>query len=164
MHECSLQHRPNPATLLPTGAAINILDYMQVSTVYAVAIGTPSWGEIGPLAIGLSVFGCATAGALPSLPCPLIPRNMLPLQTDPTCGYWSPLQTLPTVSYTCCALVGWTSWAIHGRRNEPCARPGTSCGLQHRLGHGGRLSPFLTAVQGLALRYVRCMQSTWPAV
>lgn len=40
-----------------------ILAAWQVSTVYAVAIGTPSWGEIGPLTIGLSLFAAATSGA-----------------------------------------------------------------------------------------------------
>ena len=34
----------------------------QVSTVYSVAIGTPSFGDVGPLVIGLSLFACATSG------------------------------------------------------------------------------------------------------
>ena len=36
--------------------------------MYAVAIGKPSYAEIGPFAIGLSLFASATSGAPQSCP------------------------------------------------------------------------------------------------
>lgn len=39
-----------------------IMTFMLVTTVYAVAVGEPSFGNMGPLAIGLAVYAAALAG------------------------------------------------------------------------------------------------------
>ncbi len=36
--------------------------FVLVGTVYSVAVGEPSFGIVGPLAVGLSVFATAIAG------------------------------------------------------------------------------------------------------
>ena len=41
-----------------------IFTFILVSTVYAVAIGKPNFGNVGPLIIGLSLYACASVGAL----------------------------------------------------------------------------------------------------
>jgi len=40
-----------------------IFTFILVSTVYAVAIGKPNFGNLGPLIIGLSLYACASVGA-----------------------------------------------------------------------------------------------------
>ena len=40
-----------------------IFTFILVSTVYAVAIGKPNFGNVGPLIIGLSLYACASVGA-----------------------------------------------------------------------------------------------------
>ena len=43
-----------------------IFTFILVSTVYAVAIGKPNFGNVGPLIIGLSLYACAASGAFRS--------------------------------------------------------------------------------------------------
>ena len=38
------------------------MTFILVSTVYAVAIGEPSFGVVGPFAVGLSLFAMVFAG------------------------------------------------------------------------------------------------------
>lgn len=38
------------------------MTFVLVSTVYAVAIGEPSFGVVGPFAVGLSLFAMVFAG------------------------------------------------------------------------------------------------------
>lgn len=40
-----------------------IFTFILVSTVYAVAIGKPSFGNVGPLIVGLALYACASIGA-----------------------------------------------------------------------------------------------------
>lgn len=40
-----------------------IMTFLLVATVYSVAVGEPSFGIMGPLAIGLSLFVAAITGA-----------------------------------------------------------------------------------------------------
>ena len=42
------------------------MTFVLVSTVYAVAIGEPSFGVVGPFAVGLALFAMVFAGT-PSL-------------------------------------------------------------------------------------------------
>ena len=42
-----------------------VMTFVLVSTVYAVAIGEPSFGVVGPFAVGLSLFAMVFAGMLP---------------------------------------------------------------------------------------------------
>jgi len=50
--------------------------FVLVVVVYAVAIGDPSFGAMGPLAIGLSLLAMVFAGepiaCCPALPCPAL--------------------------------------------------------------------------------------------
>ena len=39
-----------------------VMTFVLVSTVYAVAIGEPSFGVVGPFAVGLSLFAMVFAG------------------------------------------------------------------------------------------------------
>ncbi len=39
-----------------------IMTFLLVVTIYAVAVGEPSFGVVSPLAIGLSLFVAATTG------------------------------------------------------------------------------------------------------
>ena len=41
-----------------------IMTFVLVSVVYAVAIGEPSFGVVGPFAVGLSLFAMVFAGEL----------------------------------------------------------------------------------------------------
>lgn len=40
------------------------MTFVLVSVVYAVAIGEPSFGVVGPFAVGLSLFAMVFAGGL----------------------------------------------------------------------------------------------------
>ena len=51
--------------------------FVLVVVVYAVAIGDPSFGAMGPLAIGLSLLAMVFAGE-PFAPCPALPCPALP--------------------------------------------------------------------------------------
>ena len=42
-----------------------VMTFVLVSTVYAVAIGEPSFGVVGPFAVGLSLFAMVFAGKPP---------------------------------------------------------------------------------------------------
>lgn len=42
-----------------------VMTFVLVSTVYAVAIGEPSFGVVGPFAVGLSLFAMVFAGECP---------------------------------------------------------------------------------------------------
>ncbi|DBB15366.1 TPA: hypothetical protein ACH3X3_003608 [Trebouxia sp. C0006] len=68
-----------------------VMTFVLVSVVYAVAIGDPSFGAMGPLAIGLSLLAMVFAGQpiacclglgsalpCPALPCPALPCPALP--------------------------------------------------------------------------------------
>ena len=44
-----------------------IMTFILVSVVYAVAVGEPSFGNVGPYAVGLSLFAMVFAGKFPSL-------------------------------------------------------------------------------------------------
>ena len=44
-----------------------VMTFVLVSTVYAVAIGEPSFGVVGPFAVGLSLFAMVFAGKPPCL-------------------------------------------------------------------------------------------------
>ena len=48
------------------------MTFVLVSVVYAVAIGEPSFGVVGPFAVGLSLFAMVFAGAAHA-PCPKQP-------------------------------------------------------------------------------------------
>lgn len=39
-----------------------VMTFVLVSVVYAVAVGEPSFGNVGPLAVGLSLFAMVFAG------------------------------------------------------------------------------------------------------
>lgn len=39
-----------------------VMTFVLVSTVYAVAIGEPSFGVVGPFAVGLALFAMVFAG------------------------------------------------------------------------------------------------------
>ena len=54
-----------------------IMAFVLVVVVYAVAIGDPSFGAMGPLAIGLSLLAMVFAGE-PFAPCPALPCPALP--------------------------------------------------------------------------------------
>jgi len=62
-----------------------VMTFVLVSVVYAVASGDPSFGAMGPLAIGLSLLTMVFAGQPiacclgPALPCPALPCPALPL-------------------------------------------------------------------------------------
>ena len=43
-----------------------VMTFVLVSVVYAVAIGEPQFGVVGPFAVGLSQFAMVFAGALPN--------------------------------------------------------------------------------------------------
>ena len=43
------------------------MTFVLVSVVYAVAIGEPSFGIIGPFAIGLALFTMVFSGTVPSM-------------------------------------------------------------------------------------------------
>lgn len=45
-----------------------VMTFVLVSTVYAVAIGEPSFGVVGPFAVGLSLFAMVFAGELSLMP------------------------------------------------------------------------------------------------
>ena len=45
--------------------AMHVQTFILVSVVYAVAIGEPSFGNVGPLAVGLTLFAMVFAGAGP---------------------------------------------------------------------------------------------------
>ena len=66
-----------------------VMTFVLVSVVYAVAIGDPSFGAMGPLAIGLSLLAIVFAGEpiaycfgsalpCPAPPCPALPCPALP--------------------------------------------------------------------------------------
>jgi len=61
--------------------------FVLVVVVYAVAIGDPSFGAMGPLAIGLSLLAMVFAGepiaCCPALPCPALPCPALPCPALP---------------------------------------------------------------------------------
>ena len=59
------------------------MTFVLVSVVYAVAVGEPSFGNVGPLAVGLSLFAMVFAGR------PSSPTAAFPLQTTEICN--SPL-------------------------------------------------------------------------
>ena len=70
--------------------------FVLVVVVYAVAIGDPSFGAMGPLAIGLSLLAMVFAGepiaCCPALPCPALPCPALPcpaLPYDANCPQYS---------------------------------------------------------------------------
>ena len=42
-----------------------VMTFVLVSVVYAVAIGEPQFGVVGPFAVGLSLFAMVFAGAPP---------------------------------------------------------------------------------------------------
>ena len=44
-----------------------VMTFVLVSVVYAVAIGEPSFGVMGPFAVGLALFAMVFAGAVLSL-------------------------------------------------------------------------------------------------
>ena len=44
-----------------------VMTFVLVSVVYAVAVGEPSFGNVGPFAVGLSLFSMVFAGKLPVL-------------------------------------------------------------------------------------------------
>ena len=46
------------------------MTFVLVSTVYAVAIGTPSFGNMGPFAVGLALFAMVFAGKSSDTPLP----------------------------------------------------------------------------------------------
>ena len=46
-----------------------VMTFVLVSTVYAVAIGEPSFGVVGPFAVGLSLFAMVFAGEATSSCC-----------------------------------------------------------------------------------------------
>ncbi len=64
--------------------------FVLVVVVYAVAIGDPSFGAMGPLAIGLSLLAMVFAGepiaCCPALPCPALPCPALPCPGAFGCG------------------------------------------------------------------------------
>ena len=74
-----------------------IMTFVLVSVVYAVAIGDPSFGAMGPLAVGLSLLALVFAGqpiacclgpalpcpVFPALPCPALPCPALPFPSLP---------------------------------------------------------------------------------
>ncbi len=62
-----------------------IMTFVLVSVVYAVAIGDPSFGAMGPLAIGLSLLAMVFAGE-PFAPCPALPCPALPCPGAFGCG------------------------------------------------------------------------------
>lgn len=39
-----------------------VMTFVLVSVVYAVAVGEPSFGNVGPLAVGLALFAMVFAG------------------------------------------------------------------------------------------------------
>ena len=41
-----------------------VMTFVLVSVVYAVAVGEPSFGNVGPYAVGLSLFSMVFAGQL----------------------------------------------------------------------------------------------------
>lgn len=57
------------------------MTFVLVSTVYAVAIGEPSFGVMGPFAVGLALFAMVFAGK-PSSSC----LGSLPLVSGPFSG------------------------------------------------------------------------------
>ena len=59
--------------------------FVLVVVVYAVAIGDPSFGAMGPLAIGLSLLAMVFAGE-PFAPCPALPCPALPCPGAFGCG------------------------------------------------------------------------------
>ncbi len=61
------------------------MTFVLVSVVYAVAIGDPSFGAMGPLAIGLSLLAMVFAGE-PFAPCPALPCPALPCPGAFGCG------------------------------------------------------------------------------
>ena len=66
-----------------------IMTFVVVSVAYAVVIGDPSFGAMGPLAIGLSHLAMVFAGEpiacclSLALPCPALPRPALPCPALP---------------------------------------------------------------------------------
>ena len=56
----STWHCPDPAGMLFGWETV--MTFVLVSTVYAVAIGEPSFGVVGPFAVGLSLFAMVFAG------------------------------------------------------------------------------------------------------
>ena len=50
-----------------------VMTFVLVSVVYAVAVGEPSFGNVGPYAVGLSLFAMVFAGKL----YPATPLRML---------------------------------------------------------------------------------------
>ena len=56
------------------------MTFVLVSVVYAVAIGEPSFGVVGPFAVGLSLFAMVFAGKLLPSTSALKLQRALPMQ------------------------------------------------------------------------------------
>ena len=115
------------ALVLMQSCRVKLENSAQVSTVYSVAIGTPSFGDVGPLIIGLSVFSCATSG-----------KGFYPRALGPNGGPHVRLQQWLLIWHVMCC-----SWLPDGCWAQPC----TSAGPCHRLQHWLVLCEYPAAVK-----------------
>ena len=88
------------------------MTFVLVSAVYAVAIGQPSFGIVGPLVIGMALWGSALVGGLAASPPPSLKWAF-------ECP-WEGIMRLPTVRS---AAFGWRPRACRDRPSTFPAEP-----------------------------------------
>jgi len=97
-----------------------IMAFVLVVVVYAVAIGDPSFGAMGPLAIGLSLLAMVFAGepiaCCPALPCPALPCPALPCPALPCPA----LVLLDVDNWTCAPYTFASSKAYMQPQSKQC--------------------------------------------
>ncbi len=94
--------------------------FVLVVVVYAVAIGDPSFGAMGPLAIGLSLLAMVFAGepiaCCPALPCPALPCPAQPSPAQPCPA----LVLLDVDNWTCAPYTFASSKAYMQPQSKQC--------------------------------------------